>query len=90
MKNMKFEDIPYVHNALNFNNPQKRVFIKSLEKLSPKRAKEMLNKRFYHPFYKDPLFEEAKALGISKSLVLEAARWVSREHEWKNLDIQRL
>lgn len=87
---MKYNDLFHIYNALKYNNPKKRAFINSLKNLHPNRAKEITSPKPYDPYYEDPLFAEAKILGISKSLVLEAARWIIKEDEWKRFDIKKL
>lgn len=87
---MKFESLYHVYNALKYNNPQKRAFILSLKYLSVEQAEKILRTPYYHPGYIDPHFIKARELGISDSLVRQAARWALGEQYWKNFDFNRL
>ncbi len=87
---MKFEDIPFIHYALQYNTPQKRAFINKLKELSPQKARKILTPKFYHTTYEDPIFKKAEKLGISKSLIKEVARWIIRENQLNNLNIKQL
>lgn len=53
------------------------------------KAKKMLAPKPYEPFYEDPTFAKAKELGISRNLVIQAARWIIEEDKWKNFEITK-
>ena len=84
---MKFEDLPCVYTALLYNNPEKRAFVENLKALTPGQAKAVLSKKLYRPYDEHALFQEAKRYGISKTLILQVARWVLHEDYWNNHDI---
>ncbi len=87
---MKFEDLSCVHTALIYNNPEKRAFVESLKALTLEQARAVLSKKFYHPYDEHALFKEAKKHGISKTLILQVARWILQEEYWNSYNIKKL
>lgn len=87
---MRFKDLTKIYYSLKYNTPQKRAFINKLEYLPPQRARQILNPKYYKPYFEDPLFKEGEKLGVSKALIKEIARWILQEDFWKEFNIKRL
>lgn len=87
---MRFEDLRHVDHVLRLKNPVKTAFLLELKAMSPKRAKELTNDALHDVFSEDPLFSKAKVVGVSKTTVLEIARWILYESEWNEYEVNRL
>ena len=87
---MKFEDLNPVRCVLQLKKPEKTQFLYELKKFSFSDAKALVQPKIRSPFKEHPALRKARSVGVSQMVVMEIARWVLYNEEWKQFSFTLL